>query len=30
MAGGQDDILAEAAGLEAGSWYANPRGHVGH
>ena len=30
MAGGRDDILAEAAGLEAGSWYANPRGHVGH
>src|SRR5687768_11028491 len=30
MAGGRDDILAEAAGLEAGAWYANPRGHVGH
>jgi hypothetical protein len=29
-AGGRDDILAEAAGITAGSWYANPPGHVGH
>jgi hypothetical protein len=24
------DILAEAAGISAGSWYANPATHVGH
>jgi hypothetical protein len=30
MAGGRDDILAEAAGIEAGSWYAWPSTHVGH
>jgi hypothetical protein len=28
-AGGRIDILAEAAGVTAGSWYANPAGHVG-
>jgi hypothetical protein len=30
IAGGRDDILAEAAGIEAGSWYAWPSTHVGH
>jgi hypothetical protein len=30
IAGGRDDILAEAAGIEAGSWYASPSMHVGH
>jgi len=30
MAGGRNDILAEAAGLTAGFWYANPTGQVGH
>src|SRR4029453_4453454 len=30
MAGGRNDILAEAAGIEAGSWYATPAAHVGH
>jgi hypothetical protein len=30
MAGGRDDILAEAAGIQAGSWYAWPSTHVGH
>jgi hypothetical protein len=30
MAAGRDDILAEAAGLEAGAWYAWPSTHVGH
>jgi hypothetical protein len=30
MAGGRNDILAEAAGIEAGSWYASPATHVGH
>lgn len=30
MAGGRDDILAEAAGVEVGSWYAWPSTHVGH
>jgi hypothetical protein len=30
MANGRDDILAEAAGIEAGSWYAWPSTHVGH
>jgi hypothetical protein len=29
MAGGRNDILAEAAGVTAGSWYAHPAGHVG-
>ena len=27
---GHDDILAEAAGITAGSWYAWPSTHVGH
>jgi hypothetical protein len=30
MANGRNDILAEAAGIEAGSWYASPAAHVGH
>ena len=30
MADGRDDVLAEAAGLTAGSWYASPATHVGH
>jgi hypothetical protein len=30
MANGRNDILAEAAGIEAGSWYAWPSTHVGH
>ena len=30
IADGRDDILAEAAGLEAGGWYAWPSTHVGH
>jgi hypothetical protein len=30
IAGGRDDILAEAAGIQAGSWYAWPAHHVGH
>jgi hypothetical protein len=30
MAGGRDDLLAEAAGIEAGSWFAWPSHHVGH
>jgi hypothetical protein len=30
MASGRNDILAEAAGIEAGSWYASPATHVGH
>jgi hypothetical protein len=30
MANGRDDILAEAAGIEAGAWYAWPSTHVGH
>jgi hypothetical protein len=30
MAGGRDDILAEAAGITAGAWYADPAAHVGH
>jgi hypothetical protein len=29
MANGRDDILAEAAGITAGSWHAHPAGHVG-
>jgi hypothetical protein len=29
IAGGRDDILAEAAGIEAGSWYASPATHAG-
>jgi hypothetical protein len=30
IAGGRDDVLAEAAGITAGSWYAWPSTHVGH
>jgi hypothetical protein len=30
MGAGRDDILAEAAGIEAGSWFAWPSTHVGH
>ena len=35
MAAGCDDVLAEAAGIGAGSWYArrpnrNPRGRIRH
>jgi hypothetical protein len=30
MAAGRDDILAEAAGIEVGSWFAWPAHHVGH
>jgi hypothetical protein len=30
MAGGRDDLLAEAAGIEVGSWFAWPSTHVGH
>jgi hypothetical protein len=30
MANGHDDILAEAAGITAGSWYATPVTRVGH
>ena len=30
IADGRNDILAEAAGITAGSWYADPASHVGH
>ena len=30
IAGGRNDILAEAAGITAGSWYASPATHVGY
>ena len=30
MANGRNDILAEATGNEAGSWYASPATRVGH
>jgi hypothetical protein len=30
IADGRDDIIAETAGLIAGSWYASPATHVGH
>jgi|SRR5215213_3269712 hypothetical protein len=30
IADGRNDILAEAAGITAGYWYANPATHVGH
>jgi len=30
MAGDRNDVLAEAAGITAGSWLANPAGKVGH
>jgi hypothetical protein len=30
IADGRDDVLAEAGGITAGSWYASPATHVGH
>jgi hypothetical protein len=30
IADGRNDILAEAAGIEAGAWYARPSIHVGY
>jgi hypothetical protein len=30
IADGRDHVLAETAGLTAGSWYATPATHVGH
>jgi hypothetical protein len=30
IADGRNDILAEAAGITAGSWYAWPSTHIGH
>jgi len=30
IADGRDHVLAEAAGITAGSWYASPAIHVGH
>ena len=30
MADGRDNVLAEVAGITAGSWYASPATHVGH
>lgn len=30
IAGGRHDILAEAAGIEAGAWYAWPSSHAGY
>jgi hypothetical protein len=30
IANGRNDILAEAAGMTAGSWYASPATHVGY
>jgi hypothetical protein len=30
IADGRNDILAETAGITAGSWYAYPSGHVGY
>jgi hypothetical protein len=30
LADGRNDILAEAAGIDAGSWYAWPSTHVGY
>jgi hypothetical protein len=30
MADGRNDVLAEAAGITAGSWYASPSTRVGH
>jgi hypothetical protein len=30
IADGRNDILAEAAGITAGSWYASPGTHVGY
>jgi hypothetical protein len=30
LAAGHDDVLAETAGIEAGSWYASPATHAGY
>jgi hypothetical protein len=30
IAAGHDEVLAEAAGITAGEWYASPATHVGH
>ena len=30
VADGRNDILAESAGITAGSWYASPASHVGY
>jgi hypothetical protein len=30
IADGHDEVLAETAGITAGSWYASPATHVGH
>jgi hypothetical protein len=30
IAGGRNDILAQAAGITVGSWYASPATHVGY
>jgi hypothetical protein len=30
LADGRNDILAQAAGITAGSWYASPATHVGY
>jgi hypothetical protein len=30
MANGRNDILAKAAAIEAGSWYASPATDIGH
>ena len=30
IADGRNDILAEAAGITAGAWYASPATHVGY
>jgi hypothetical protein len=30
IAAGHDEVLAEAAGITAGAWYASPATHVGH
>jgi hypothetical protein len=30
LADGHDEVLAEAAGITAGSWYASPAIHVGY
>jgi hypothetical protein len=30
MTDGRDLVIAEAAGITAGSWYASPAMHVGH
>jgi hypothetical protein len=30
LAAGHDEVLAEAAGITAGAWYASPATHAGH